>query len=56
MTTGGLGFRIWGFLILTALEATLLGATPAMPVISASNNKSDIQDGWLSVSHATPQT
>lgn len=27
-----------------------------MPGISASNNKSDIQDGWLSVSHATPQT
>ncbi len=56
MATGGLGFRIWGFLILTALEATLLGATPAMPGISASNYKSGIQDGWLSVSHATPQT
>ncbi len=56
MATGGLGFRIWGFLILTALEATLLGATPAMPGISASNKKSDIQDGWLSVYHVTPQT
>jgi hypothetical protein len=27
-----------------------------MPGISASNYKSGIQDGWLSVSHATPQT
>jgi hypothetical protein len=39
-----------------ALGATLTGATPAMPGILASNNKPDIQDGWLSVSHATPQT
>jgi hypothetical protein len=27
-----------------------------MPGISASNKKSDIQDGWLSVYHVTPQT